>query len=180
MDLHFSSSDEEIARIGADGAIEALKEGEVTITVSSSYDGETVSTSFDLTIEPITIKDTVENFYYKVRKAFGHFGAFLALGVLAALSYYIIFPKTFKGKLISIAVCLAAGFAVAGITEILQLPIFTEGRTCSFDDVLLDFNGYCCSAIPIGIMILFMHLIKRFAGDSLLSYVTDPNELSDK
>lgn len=176
LDLHFSSSDESIARISQDGVIEALDGGVVTITISSSYEDETVSTSFELTVDPITVKDTVQNFYYKIRKAVGHFGAFLILGILASLSYYIIFPKSFRGKLLGILVCFVAGFAVAGITEILQLPYFTEGRTCSWDDVVLDFRGYCMSTIPMSLMIILMHLVKRFASDSLLVYITESNE----
>lgn len=161
FDIAYSSSDESIAKISPDGAIEAIKGGRVTITVSSSYDGETTSASFDLTVDPITLKDTMENFYYTIRKSIGHYGAFLVLGIFASFSYYIIFPKSFKGKLVGVIVCLAAGFAVAGITEILQLPYFTAGRCCSFDDVLLDFRGYCTSAIPLSAAILLIHPIAK-------------------
>ena len=153
----FSSSDEKVAKIGQDGVIEAVSGGSTTITVSTSYDGKTTEESFLLTVERITLKDTMENFYYIIRKSIGHFGAFLVLGIFGALTYYIILPKSFKGKLLSVVICLVAGFAVAGITEILQLPYFTQGRYCSFDDVLLDFAGYCTSAIPIGLIILIAH-----------------------
>ncbi|MBR3875155.1 MAG: VanZ family protein [Clostridia bacterium] len=153
----FSSSDEKVAKIGQDGVIEAVSGGSTTITISTSYDGKTTEESFLLTVERITLKDTMENFYYTIRKSIGHFGAFLVLGIFGALTYYIILPKSFKGKLLSVVICLVAGFAVAGITEILQLPYFTQGRYCSFDDVLLDFAGYCTSAIPIGLIILIAH-----------------------
>lgn len=153
----FSSSDEKVAKIGQDGVIEAVSGGSTTITVSTSYDGKTTEESFLLTVERITLKDTMENFYYIIRKSIGHFGAFLVLGIFGALTYYIILPKSFKGKLLSVVICLVAGFAVAGITELLQLPYFTQGRYCSFDDVLLDFAGYCTSAIPIGLIILIAH-----------------------
>ncbi len=157
LNIKYSSSDESIAKISQDGSIEALRGGRVTITVSSSYEDEIVSESFVLTVDPLTLKDTMENFYYTIRKSIGHFGAFLVLGIFGALTYYIAFPKSFKGKLLSVIVCIIAGFAVAGITEIFQLPYFTEGRYCSFDDVLLDFAGYCTSAIPIGLIILICH-----------------------
>ena len=81
------------------------------------------------------------------------------LGIFGSLTYYIIFKKNLKGKLGAFVVNLLAGFAVAGITEILQLPYFTQGRYCSFDDVLLDFNGYCSSSIPIFAIIILAHLI---------------------
>ena len=159
LSVTFASSDENVAKISGDGVITALKGGTTTITVSTSYDGETTEVSFDLTVDPITLKDTMENFYYWVRKSMGHFGAFLVLGIFAALSYFIIFKKTLKGKLLAFLVTLVAGFAVAGITEILQLPYFTAGRYCSFDDVLLDFYGYCTSTIPIFVLIIVLHFV---------------------
>ena len=50
---------------------------------------------------------------------------------------------------------------VAGLTEIFQLPIFTQGRHCSFDDVMLDFSGYCFSSIPISIGFLCAYFIPK-------------------
>ena len=160
-EIVFISSNPEIAKIGQDGVIEAISEGTVTITVSTSYDGETTSESFELTVVGYSFKDTFENFYYWVRKSFGHFGAFLALGIFAALTYHTLFPKSTKGKMLAFVVCLIAGFAVAGLTEIFQLPYFTTGRYCSFDDVILDFQGYCCSAIPIFTVILLVKIIPK-------------------
>lgn len=169
FDITYSSSDESVARIGADGVIEALSGGSTTITVSTSYDGEVTEVSFLLNIERITLKDTIENFYYIIRKSIGHFGAFLVLGFLGSFTYYIIFKKDLKGKLLAFAVNLVAGFAVAGITEILQLPYFTQGRYCSFDDVLLDFSGYCTSSIPIYLVIILwqivMMIVRRIRGN---------------
>ena len=159
LEIIYASSDDSIAKISSDGTIEALKGGKVTITVSTSYDGEVTSESFELTVEALTLKDTMQNFYYTIRKSIGHFGAFLVLGFLGTLTYYIIFNKRFTGKLLACVASLFSGFAIAGITEILQLPYFTEGRYCSFDDVLLDFSGYCTAAIPIALIILAGHLI---------------------
>ncbi len=81
------------------------------------------------------------------------------LGIFGSLTYYILFKKNLKGKVGAFVVSLIAGFAVAGITEILQLPYFTEGRYCSFNDVLLDFEGYCVSTIPIFAIIIILHFI---------------------
>lgn len=155
----FTSSNENVARIGADGVIEALAGGSTTITVYTEYEGEITEASFILNIERITLKDTVENFYYLIRKSIGHFGAFFVLGILGSFTYYIIFKKDLIGTLFAGGVNLVAGFAVAGITEILQLPYFTQGRYCSFDDVLLDFSGYCMSSIPIYLVIILIHLV---------------------
>lgn len=160
LTITYSSSDEEVAIIRADGVIEALKGGTTTITISTSYDGETTEVSFDLNIERITLKDTIENYYSVFRKSFGHYGAFLVLGIFGSLTYYIIFKKDIIGRLIAFGVNMAAGFGVAGLTEILQLPYFTEGRYCSWKDVMLDFKGYCTSSIPLYAIIIGVYILE--------------------
>lgn len=158
-DVSFSSSDESIIKISPDGSIEALRGGTAWITASTT-DGETTqSTSIKIDVDPLTLEDTIDNFYYWVRKSMGHFGAFLVLGIFAALSYYIVFPKHIYGKITAFEVTIIAGFVVASVTEILQLPIFTYGRHGSFDDVLLDFVGYCTSTIPMYVIIILFHYI---------------------
>ena len=76
--------------------------------------------------------------------------------------HYILFSKNTNGRIFSFLVTLIAGFAIAGITEILQLPIFTAGRYCSFDDVMLDFRGYCTSSLAIFALVFAVHFIKLF------------------
>ncbi|MBQ9715029.1 MAG: VanZ family protein [Clostridia bacterium] len=163
LDVSFESSDDDVAQIGADGIITAKKGGRVTITATTSYDGRSTVETVSLVVEKTPFAETIKNFYMWVRKAFGHFGAFLVLGILATMSYYMIFSKSTKGKLIGFAVCMFAGFAVAGITEILQLPVFTPGRTASLDDVWIDFKGYCCSALVIYLVIFAIHFGKMIA-----------------
>ena len=159
LDVTFTSSNEWVARIGADGVIEARHGGKTTVTVSTAYGDEMTTASFVLTVDPITLEDTIDNFYAWVRKAMGHFGAFLVLGIFASMTYCIIFNKSLRGRLLAFLVCTVAGFAVAGITEILQLPIFTIGRGPSFSDVMLDFTGYCTSVVPIYAIVLLVCLI---------------------
>ena len=167
-DIKFTSSDEKIAKITPDGNIEALKGGNVTITVSTTNGETTNSVHVKITVTPLTLEDTIDNFYHWIRKAMGHFGAFLVLGIFGSMTYCIIFKKNLRGRLIAFVVCLAAGFAVAGITEILQLPIFTPGRGPSFSDVMLDFTGYCTSTIPIYLVVIIVclvsHIVKIHKG----------------
>lgn len=167
-DIKFTSSDEKIAKITPDGNIEALKGGNVTITVSTTNGETTNSVHVKITVTPLTLEDTIDNFHYWIRKAMGHFGAFLVLGIFGSMTYCIIFKKNLRGRLIAFVVCLAAGFAVAGITEILQLPIFTPGRGPSFSDVMLDFTGYCTSTIPIYLVVIIVclvsHIVKIHKG----------------
>ncbi len=164
LTVKYSSSDPEIAKIGADGVVEAIKGGTVTITATTSDGEKTTQERFTLVVNPITFSDTMQNFYFWVRKSFGHFGAFLVLGIFAAFTYYCFCSKSLKGKIVGFIVCIVAGFAVAGITEILQLPIFTSGRYCSFSDVMLDFKGYLSSSLVIYFIIFATHFIKLFAA----------------
>ena len=106
------------------------------------------------------IIDTITNFYHWVRKAFGHFGAFLVLGGAASLMFLCFSKSGIKSKLIMFIVCMVSGFAVAGLTEIFQLPIFTQGRFCSFNDVLLDFTGYSTSSVVIFALAFIYELFK--------------------
>ena len=82
------------------------------------------------------------------------------LGIFGSLTYYIIFKKDIIGRLIAFGVNMAAGFGVAGLTEILQLPYFTEGRYCSWKDVMLDFKGYCTSSIPLYAIIIGVYILE--------------------
>ena len=163
FDVVFASSNDKVAQIGADGVVRALKGGEITITATTSYGDKTTTQTMVLVVDKITFSETMQNFYLWVRKGVGHFGAFLVLGIFASATYYMLFSKSTKGKLVGFAVCMFAGFAVAGITEILQLPVFTAGRTSSFSDVMLDFKGYCCSSLVIYAIIFVVHFAKMRA-----------------
>ncbi len=158
----YSSSDSSILSISEDGVIEALKPGTVTITATTSYENESVQATIEITVQRVTLSDTVKNFYYLIRKGIGHFGAFLVLGFFATFSYFMLFSKSTKGKLWGFGVCVVAGFAVASLTEILQLPIFTQGRHCAFKDVMIDFGGYCTSTLAIYLIIFAVHFIKIY------------------
>ncbi|MBP5307923.1 MAG: VanZ family protein [Clostridia bacterium] len=145
----YSSSDENVATVGEDGILAIKSAGETVITVSTTDGENTVSNNFLLVVERITFKDTITDFYYIVRKSIGHFGAFLVLGILAAFSYLFFSPKSIKAKTAAGLLCMASGFTVAGITEMCQLPAFTTGRYCSFNDVILDFSGYAGGAFAV-------------------------------
>lgn len=156
----YQSSNTDVATIGQDGVINALADGTTEITISTTDGEKLTAVKFTLTVKKLTLKDTVSNFYYKIRKLVGHFGAFLALGLCAALAYFMLAPNSFRGKAMSLLICFVAGFAVAGITEICQLPEFTAGRWCSFNDVMLDLEGYSFALIAVYGIALIVYLIK--------------------
>ncbi|MBR3864708.1 MAG: VanZ family protein [Clostridia bacterium] len=156
----YQSSNTKVATVSQDGVVKAIGAGKATITVISSYGNESVSQSIEITVERVAFKDTIKNFYHWVRKAFGHFGAFLVLGGAASLMFLCFSKKGIKSKIIMFVVCMVSGFAVAGLTEIFQLPIFTQGRFCSFTDVLIDFTGYTTSTVAIFLIVFIYEIIK--------------------
>ncbi len=156
----YESSNKKVATVSQDGVVSAVAAGKATITVYSSYGDERVEKSIEITVERVAFKDTITNFYYWVRKAFGHFGAFLVLGGAASLMFLCYSKRGIKSKIIMFIICMVSGFAVAGLTEIFQLPIFTVGRYCSFTDVLIDFTGYTASTVSIFLLVFVYEIIK--------------------
>lgn len=145
--------------------LQALKPGVESSEISNDF-ANSVGNIISQMEKPATENadpQIVQNFYAWVRKAFGHFGAFLVLGIFASATYYMLFAKSTKGKIVGFLVCMFAGFAVAGLTEILQLPMFTPGRTSSFSDIWLDFKGYCCSSLVIYAIIFVVHFAKMLS-----------------
>ena len=158
----YESSNQKVVTVSQDGVINALSAGTATITVYST-DGKTrVESKIEITVERVAFKDTISNFYYWVRKAFGHFGAFLVLGIVASFMFLCFSKAGIVNKAIWFGICMVSGFAVAGLTEIFQLPIFTAGRYCSFTDVLIDFTGYSVATVSIFILAFAYELIQIF------------------
>lgn len=156
----YHSSNESVATVSQDGVVNAVAPGKAVITVYSTDGKNRVENSVEIIVEALTFKDTMSNFYYWVRKSFGHFGAFLVLGGAASLMFLSYSKKGIASKLIFFAICMVSGFAVAGLTEILQLPIFTVGRYCSFSDVILDFSGYSVSTIGIFLVAFIVEKVR--------------------
>ena len=158
--IYYESSNENVATVSQDGVISAVAEGTAIITVYSAYDDQRVESKIELTVQKVSLKDTISNFYYWIRKTFGHFGAFLVLGAVASLMFLSYSKKGILSKVIVFAICMVSGFAVAGLTEILQLPIFTVGRYCSFTDVMIDFSGFSVSSIAVFIIVFIYEALK--------------------
>ena len=159
-EVTFSSSDESVAYLAPDGVLVIRSAGITTLTLSSAFGAETVSTSIIVNVTPYSFKDTINGFYLKIRKLIGHFGAFLGLGAAAALVYFMFMPKGAKWKIVGLLLSVISGFVMAGLTEICQLPEFTSGRYCSFSDVLLDFNGYLSGAGGMYLLIAVICVVK--------------------
>lgn len=159
----YSSSDAEIAEIFANGELSTLKSSEkaengvvvLTITVAdngefSSEDGNVVHiVLISLTVSRQPISATISGWSTFVRKLFGHFGAFLVLGIFAAVTFILFSKKNWKSKLGNFVLAVCYGFFMASLTEMFQMDLFTTGRGSSFTDVVLDCQGYMPAVLII-------------------------------
>ena len=100
--------------------------------------------------EPIADKYGLENVRIFIRKAIGHFGIFLVLGLFAVGVYFSFINK----RVLTLILLFGSGFLVAAISEFIQ--IFADSRGPSIKEVMIDYSGYL---IGNGIVILFMFII---------------------
>ncbi len=156
--VKYATSDAQCAEISDEGTLLTYHTGEelvLTVTVAdnvefSGEDGDLCETmTIRLTVLRRQFSDGIHNFGLLIRKIFGHFSAFLILGMLAGSVAACFDPKKAKWRILSLFLVVLFGFAFAGLTEILQLPLFTAGRGAAFRDVLIDFSGYLPGAITV-------------------------------
>ena len=131
------------------------KDGEYKVRFTSSYYPDDV---YEFTL--IVLNPQKEA---AIRKQIGHFGMFGILGVFGLLSFGY-FIKKFPYKAIITAV---AGFTVAAVSEIFQLPVFTNARGSSVGDIFIDFSGYLLgAALTLGILFVVYKIISRRRASS--------------
>lgn len=146
----FSSSDPEIVTVDENGVITAHKVGNAVITVS--YGDERVT--LNLEVRKQRLSDAFSNWTFRIRKALGHFSAFLVLGIFSALTHFMYAGRKWK----SIPVSIGVGFGMSALTEWLQY--FVPNRTANFSDVTLDFQGFLCGAAGIFLILSVVSLVK--------------------
>ena len=168
---HYSSSDENIIVIGSDGVITPKKKGSATITLSANDGYENITLTLNIKVERKNITDNIQNFYLYIRKGFGHFGAFLVLGIISTVLFIMLLRK--KLYILGIAINFVSGFLVAGITEIIQL--YVPGRSGLFSDVIIDYTGFISSAITLTIIITAILLIRIFIRKKKEVAITNEN-----
>ncbi len=113
----------------------------------------------------------LEEFRALIRKLVGHYGAFLIMGIFAALTGMMYYKRD-KWFIfwIKALIIVVFGFLYAGLTEIIQA--FTPGRYGVMTDVFIDFSGYMTS-VGIVLIIYFIIFYKKFKDDYI-------NNLSEK
>lgn len=168
--VKYRSDDEDVLRVFGDGTIAALraqtkKEVAVTVTVADnegflSENGDLAQTfTIHFTVEKQQFGDGVSGWGIFVRKLFGHFGAFLGLGLTAGATCALFDNGTWKRRLIFFAALLLFGFTFACFTEFLQTDLFTVGRGASFADVAIDCQGYFPAALLVYTVFLLAVLV---------------------
>ena len=157
--VNYVVDNEKICNIGTDGTITPVKRGKAKLTVTVQ-DESNKYIEFEVNIEVIRrdyIQDMNE-FFQKVRKAIGHFGAFAVLGLLGAMTWFL----WFRGKYlfpVGVAANFGLGFGLAYLTEYIQK--FVPGRTSTWSDVWLDFSGFSLLA-GITTLAIFIWWLVRF------------------
>lgn len=155
--VQYQSSDESILEVDQNGVLTPHKKGNVTLTLTID-DGMIDKTviNIDIRVKPQRVIENMQEFFGKVRKAVGHYGAFLVLGIFSTLTYLLYFSK--KHWLWSVPLNFAQGFGLAVLTEYIQL--YVPGRHGCWSDILLDTSGFMLSALLITLIILINSLVK--------------------
>ncbi len=152
--VQWKSDNEKIVTIGGDGTISPLKAGKATIsaTIDDGYSSEKSELTIKLNITKQPVIKDLQEFFGFIRKAVGHFGAFLVFGVFSALT----FMMWFRGKkwYWSTPLTFVQGFGLAALTECIQLGV--PGRSGAFTDVLIDSSGCFIGIIVTGGLIIWL------------------------
>lgn len=153
----YKCSNNNILTVGKDGTITPIKKGKVQITITCD-DGMQEKREFiiNLEVKPEPVIKNLSQFFYKVRKSLGHFGAFLVLGIFSTFTFLLYFRKW--KWLFSVPLNIALGFGLGALTEYIQT--FIPGRAGRMADVMIDFSGFMCSAVVLTIIILLTYLVK--------------------
>lgn len=160
----------------------ATVDGEGVVTVNGFRKvvirATTVVDGFTMVTEKTVKVRLYDDFYGFMRKIAGHFTVFavLGFGVLATTTILI------KRKWLVPIITLAYNFAIAGLSEVFQLPIFVSGRCCSFTDVLVDFGGSLvgCCAFTAAFVIFIAVLALILKKDKFKSFVRAARAISLK
>ena len=126
--------------IDENGVFTSDKSGKVT--VRATYVGRP-----DLTVEKTITVSVFDTFHTLIRKGLGHFSLFLVLWFGLFGTFFLLI----KPRWASLPLSLLSAFAVAGISEMFQLPVFTSGRYATWPDVAIDFLG-ALSGIGIAVV----------------------------
>lgn len=155
----YKSLDESIVSVGKDGTLTPFKQGETKIVITID-DGkqEAQIITINIKVNKQTLIKDLTDFLTKMRKAIGHFGAFLVLGIFSTFTYMLYIKKEKWNN--AIIINLIQGFILASLTEYIQT--FVPDRSGLLSDVLIDFLGFLISFIALTILIIRYYKKKNY------------------
>ncbi len=158
--VKYTSSDEEILKVGDDGVITPFKAGSCDITcLINDNNSIDYQISVHITVDKKNLISNMTSFLYMIRKGLGHFGAFLITAVFSVLFYLFLFEDK-RNWFFSIPFIYLQGLFVAELTEFIQL--FTPNRSGLWSDVMIDFTGFSIGASLTLLIIFLYYLIQYF------------------
>ena len=158
----YSSSDEEVASIDNLGNITPHITGVVDITVEVNDGFDSVSKSFELTVDNKVIEDDIGQSFGKIiRKGIAHFLGFIVFGFIAFMMFYMWIKPKYDGSSKYVLLLIGVnGLVFSILTEAIQL--LSPGRDGTIRDVLLDYFGYTISfVISISILLIAYFITKK-------------------
>lgn len=179
--VRYETSDKDIAEIYEDGTIATYRSSEDSVVMLRVFVADNPDFSADngnccvmleveLSVAKQSFSEGIAGWATKIRKSIGHFGAFMVLGIFAAITAILFDNGSAKRRVLFAMLLLFGGVLFAGFTEFLQSDLFTVGRAPSLGDVFIDSSGFVPAAIIIyGIFLIVCAIVslvrKRRAGN---------------
>ena len=150
----------------------SLMPAEKSAAVSNDFAQNVGNAMDNIGIEkPAEVAENDDAWHFFVRKLFGHYGAFMGLGVLVAVALILFCKPDWRSRLLVTVAGVVYGFTFACFTEFLQTDLFTTGRGPSFDDVIRDCEGYMTAMLIFAAWLAVMlvrDIVKRVRYGRLL------------
>ena len=163
--VHFAvtSSNQNVATISNSGNIffvNLISNGEVDIQIVCVEQPE-ISASIHISVSKrgVINNDNRTDFYQFMRKAAGHFFLFLLDGIVTTITLYMFLIR--KKKWLYLPISFGTGFAIAGITELIQY--FVPTRSGLWRDVGINTLGYLIGLALVALVILIINVIIKYS-----------------
>ena len=151
-------ADQDILAIDAQGRISLLDIGTTWLQVT--YGKDTLSPKIRY-YRITSVRDTTHTFRElatMLRKLIGHLLLFAVTGIFL-MHFIALFCPDLKRRLISSGVALVIGFAVAGLSELIQMMV--PGRGPTWTDVGIDFAGFSIAVVFFVLLFVLIDLYRR-------------------
>ena len=164
--IHVDVSDSALATVVNNDTnspqINLIATGNLSISAYSVALGESTKSELTLKItpKPVIPDSKMNEFASFFRKAAGHLSLFAVTAIFGTIGLFLSGAyKNKKEMLVLFAATLFFGFALAGLSELIQaIPVLHRGAT--WMDVGIDFLGYFMASVIIFLIFFLIRLIK--------------------